>query len=92
MRFLNRDFSPVRMEQDRQRRRRCLGNAHGQSDCATLRSDLLRTDCGLGSPEQCCQLTQMPESRCANLGGAKGNRTPDLLDANESRYQLRHSP
>lgn len=24
--------------------------------------------------------------------GAKGNRTPDLLDANESRYQLRHSP
>ena len=25
-------------------------------------------------------------------GGAKGNRTPDLLDANESRYQLRHSP
>ena len=26
------------------------------------------------------------------LCGAKGNRTPDLLDANESRYQLRHSP
>src|SRR5690242_2771568 len=26
------------------------------------------------------------------LGGAKGIRTPDLLDANESRYQLRHSP
>jgi integrase len=25
-------------------------------------------------------------------GGAKGIRTPDLLDANESRYQLRHSP
>ena len=25
-------------------------------------------------------------------GGAEGNRTPDLLDANESRYQLRHSP
>ena len=24
--------------------------------------------------------------------GAEGNRTPDLLDANESRYQLRHSP
>src|ERR1700761_5794309 len=24
--------------------------------------------------------------------GAKGIRTPDLLDANESRYQLRHSP
>src|SRR5690625_3484429 len=27
-----------------------------------------------------------------NLCGATGNRTPDLLDANESRYQLRHSP
>ncbi len=26
------------------------------------------------------------------VGGAEGNRTPDLLDANESRYQLRHSP
>ena len=25
-------------------------------------------------------------------GGAKGIRTPDLLDANESRYHLRHSP
>ena len=24
--------------------------------------------------------------------GAKGNRTPDLLDANETRYQLRYSP
>lgn len=31
---------------------------------------------------------------CAPLmtRGAKGIRTPDLLDANESRYQLRHSP
>ena len=26
------------------------------------------------------------------VGGAKGIRTPDLLDANEARYQLRHSP
>ncbi len=26
------------------------------------------------------------------LGGAKGIRTPDLLIANETRYQLRHSP
>lgn len=26
------------------------------------------------------------------MGGAKGNRTPDLLDANETRYQLRYSP
>lgn len=30
--------------------------------------------------------------RGRHSGGAKGNRTPDLLDANESRYQLRHSP
>ena len=26
------------------------------------------------------------------MGGAKGIRTPDLLIANETRYQLRHSP
>ena len=26
------------------------------------------------------------------LGGAEGIRTPDLLIANETRYQLRHSP
>src|ERR1700712_593005 len=26
------------------------------------------------------------------LGGAAGNRTPDLFDANEARYQLRYSP
>jgi hypothetical protein len=25
-------------------------------------------------------------------GGAEGNRTPDLLVANEARYQLRYSP
>ena len=27
-----------------------------------------------------------------DIGGAKGTRTPDLLVANETRYQLRHSP
>ena len=26
------------------------------------------------------------------LCGARENRTPDLLDANETRYQLRYSP
>jgi hypothetical protein len=31
-------------------------------------------------------------SELPKRGGAKGTRTPDLLDANESRYQLRHSP
>jgi hypothetical protein len=33
---------------------------------------------------------QLPDLPFA--GGAKGIRTPDLLDANEARYQLRHSP
>ena len=33
----------------------------------------------LGGAERCC-------------GGARGIRTPDLLIANETRYQLRHSP
>ena len=28
----------------------------------------------------------------SRLGGVEGNRTPDLLIANETRYQLRHSP
>ena len=31
-------------------------------------------------------------SELLKLCGAKGNRTPDLLDANETRYQLRYSP
>lgn len=26
------------------------------------------------------------------MGGARGNRTPDLLHAKETRYQLRYSP
>ncbi len=30
--------------------------------------------------------------RLLSWGGAEGNRTPDLLDANETRYQLRYSP
>jgi integrase len=38
------------------------------------------------------QLTVFTGSTWAKSGGAKGIRTPDLLDANESRYQLRHSP
>ena len=36
--------------------------------------------------------TNMQVSSLIILSGAEGNRTPDLLDANESRYQLRHSP
>ena len=41
------------------------------------------------------QLQKTPlnwQEYCGAKGGAKGIRTPDLLDANESRYQLRHSP
>src|SRR5690625_922222 len=39
----------------------------------------------------------MPRLRChlcrdASQCGAEGIRTPDLLVANETRYQLRHSP
>src|SRR6478735_7780401 len=37
-----------------------------------------------------------PGFECSNPGllggGAAGNRTPDLFDANEARYQLRYSP
>ena len=29
---------------------------------------------------------------CIHLGGAMGIRTPDLLIANETRYQLRQCP
>jgi len=36
--------------------------------------------------------TPTPHWTSPDLRGAEGNRTPDLLDANESRYQLRHSP
>src|SRR5690554_2912565 len=37
----------------------------------------------------------VPETTCIpgrQSSGAEGNRTPDLLVANETRYQLRHSP
>ena len=33
-----------------------------------------------------------PGQTIFTVGGAKGTRTPDLLVANETRYQLRHSP
>lgn len=40
----------------------------------------------LGSSRAHCRLLQ------AGRGGPEGIRTPDLLDANEARYQLRHRP
>src|SRR5690349_14039794 len=48
--------------------------------------------CGLAGFRLSVQLTSLSALSCANSCGAKGIRTPDLLDANESRYQLRHSP
>ena len=55
---------------------------------------------GRGDPNYCGRTADGASSlagcstalTCSNSGGAKGNRTPDLLDANETRYQLRHSP
>ncbi|GLY64210.1 hypothetical protein Atai01_08290 [Amycolatopsis taiwanensis] len=45
---------------------------------------------------RCCTNVKGPvrRSRTGPLTccGAEGNRTPDLLDANETRYQLRYSP
>jgi hypothetical protein len=35
---------------------------------------------------------QDPRKGALTSCGAEGNRTPDLLDANETRYQLRYSP
>lgn len=37
-------------------------------------------------------LTRAQRTDLLKSGGAREIRTPDLLDANESRYQLRHSP
>lgn len=39
-------------------------------------------------------MCECPATRVAGhfSGGPEGIRTPDLLDANEARYQLRHRP
>lgn len=52
---------------------------------------------GQAAPPERCGTTRKRErpalSRAFSmLCGAEGNRTPDLLDANETRYQLRYSP
>jgi hypothetical protein len=54
----------------------------------TPRSDLLRTSCGLAGPGSSSQLTHAIGFTSRFLGGAKGNRTPDLLDANETTWAL----
>jgi DNA invertase Pin-like site-specific DNA recombinase len=44
------------------------------------------------SPAPPCIATSPTARHYELCCGAKGIRTPDLLDANETRYQLRHSP
>ena len=41
-------------------------------------------------PFSCFRIRARPLT--SGFGGAEGIRTPDLLIANETRYQLRHSP
>ena len=65
--------------------------------------DSVADNLGCGN-QICCGPTAYPACTTMRAGeptgitcvvewcGAKGIRTPDLLDANESRYQLRHSP
>ena len=60
----------------------------GVADDWAPRSDLLRTHCGAGQDHE----SYRQDVLAGIIGGAKGIRTPDLLDANETRYQLRHSP
>jgi hypothetical protein len=51
--------------------------------------DLLLYFAAVRRPNTLCEDHQKgPLTWC----GAEGNRTPDLLDANETRYQLRYSP
>ena len=62
--------------------RRCLrAGAQNRSPGAGERSNLSGT-----------RRRSSRKDTLVSKSGAKGNRTPDLLDANESRYQLRHSP
>jgi hypothetical protein len=62
-----------------------------QSNVSAAATDPDNTDYQRGNAHS---LTDVGSSalNCVNSGGAKGIRTPDLLDANETRYQLRHSP
>lgn len=81
------------------------GARQGVDDARRVRRPVRRGSrrgCGpVGCGDQnCCGPTADPVSALTSphrsdlliTGGAKGNRTPDLLDANETRYQLRYSP
>ena len=52
--------------------------------------EVVRMWCGCGDFATPTQHRALSEEFCH--GGAKGIRTPDLLIANETRYQLRYSP
>ncbi len=84
---------------------RMIGHAKASDDVGRLRGPVRRGSgwrCGpprRGDQIYCGRTADGPIAGMAGqspdlpfLCGAKGNRTPDLLDANESRYQLRHSP
>jgi hypothetical protein len=62
-----------------------LHDPGGAGGCATTRKPVM-TAIGLA---KCGAFTQVSG---VSSGGAEGIRTPDLLIANETRYQLRHSP
>ena len=64
--------------------------------CGPLPGRLCALSCGATAGRLACQrlptANRLERSKLRFSRGAKGIRTPDLLDANESRYQLRHSP
>jgi hypothetical protein len=65
------------------------------SDAAPGPKCLTIATLGAHARVQSCSLAQenkRPSQSDILAGGAKGTRTPDLLVANETRYQLRHSP
>jgi hypothetical protein len=65
------------------------------SDAASGPKCLTIATLGAHARVQSCSLAQenkRPSQSDILAGGAKGTRTPDLLVANETRYQLRHSP
>src|SRR5699024_5456825 len=58
---------------------------------ATAAADPVRWH-GAGGRRGCATSGRRAEKEGREMGGASGIRTRDLLVANETRYQLRHSP
>ena len=58
-----------------------------ESHATRRRHSRIRLRTGMSDPNVKIGLTEREP-----LGGAKGTRTPDLLHAMQTRYQLRHSP